>query len=237
MVKNSASKFSVINSNIKIINEKKSIFIHKTINLNVDFKISTKIIKNWVDTYYEMFRRSDINVPTIKESHCKKNIIIYKLEYLGLNLMQYFESLNSLYNDQDTLLKVFNIIGLATKNNFYMDPHPKNFTILDKNISFVDFTPPYGIDDYRKARLNLEKDKKDKKIISENFTVFHPKNLFYHFIGDLTNISNNNKIIRKIYQLLLKHNFVDLPIDKGIEKSVNIRKIEDYRISKNIFLM
>ena len=132
-------------------------------------------------------------------------------------------------------MSVFNIIEKAKKNNLYLDPHPKNFTLLSGKVGFVDFTPPYGIEDYRTARLEIEQ--RNKNIISNNLDVFHPENLFYHFIGDLFDISNDHQTILKLYQVMFENSFVNLPTEEGIKKAKAIRAIEDDRISKNIFLM
>tara|TARA_B100001094_G_scaffold300318_1_gene325676 strand:- start:341 stop:1072 length:732 start_codon:yes stop_codon:yes gene_type:complete len=231
----SESDFSVINSNVKIVNQLNNKLIEKTICLNVDFDLPIKNIKCWIDDYYKIFRRIKINIPDEKASFCKGEKIIYKLEYLGLNMVQSFESIIDFYNDRKTLMSILNIIENAKNNNLYIDPHPKNFTLLNGKVGFVDFTPPYGIKDYRDARIKIEKS--NRNIISKNLDVFHPNNLFYHFIGDMFNISDDYRTILKLYQFMYDNSFVNLPLDDGIKKAKSIRAIEDDRLSRNLFLM
>ena len=62
------SDFSVINSNVKIVNHLNNKLIEKTISLNVDFNLPIKNIKCWIDDYYQIFRRIKINIPDEKAS-------------------------------------------------------------------------------------------------------------------------------------------------------------------------
>ena len=68
----SESNFSVINSNVKILNELEYALVEKTVNLNVDFGVPIESIKGWIDDYYKLFEKIKINIPIEKASFCKE---------------------------------------------------------------------------------------------------------------------------------------------------------------------
>ena len=237
MSDSSHKNFSVINTDLELIKDGGKIFVKKYFQLNVDFPCPLKRIKEWIDTYINQLCDGGINMPAIQDSFIEANRIVYICDYAGENIIQIFPNIEDLLTHNDIFEAMCNILRIAQVNKLYIDPHPKNFVVMNRVVSYVDFSPPYQIKAYRDARLQIETDLFRQNIIKNNFDVFHPKNVFYHFIGDFISITNNRKLNEQIYNKIRKKNFVDLPIISGMEKASQIRKTEDLKFTHNIYLM
>ena len=87
-------------------------------------------------------------IPTIYSYKPDYNLgMLYITEtYCGLNI------LNSTYRNKPTFENIINVVYrllFLLPHNIYIDANPKNFTILNNCLYYVDFTPPI---------LNIDKD-------------------------------------------------------------------------------
>ena len=235
--KNSFSKFSVINTSVKLFVDDSSSFVKKTIKPNLEYdNVSVNKIKSWIDQYIKILINAGIPLPFIRNQDVIGSNIIYDCDFMGKNIVQLFSPLESIIDNKVILDQIIQIINSAQKNKVYLDPHPKNFVVEGGKVSFVDFTPPYQIKEYRDHRLGLESNKLKKKFIDDNFKVFSPKNLFYHFIGDFLKISSSDNFIISLYKMISQDGFLPLDIEYGMTIARSIRKLEDERDSKEIKL-
>ena len=234
---NHFSKFSVINTNVKLYVDGPNHFVKKTIKPNLVYNnVSIDKIKSWIDRYIEILIKANIPLPPISDEKIIGKNIIYNCDFMGKNITQLFSPIESIIDNKIILDKIIEIIYCAQKNDVYLDPHPKNFVVKGEEVFYVDFTPPYQIKEYRDSRLGLESNRAKKKFIYDNFKVFSPINLFYHFIGDFLKISSNSTFINLLYKKISHNGFLLSNIEEGMTIARSIRKLEDERDLKGIKL-
>ena len=237
MLDSSQKNFSVINTDLQLIKRGENKLVKKIIQLNVNLNCSLEIVKGWIDCYIQQLYNCGISMPTIKDSFIENKSFVYISDYAGENVMQLFPNIEDLLTHNDIFEAICNILRLAQVNKLYIDPHPKNFVVLNGDVSYVDFSPPYQIKAYRDARLKTEPDPNKRKIIRDNFNVFHPDNIFYHFIGDFFNITENLELIKQIYEKVIKLKLVNSVVNIGIDRARKIRETEDLKFTHSIYLM
>ena len=230
--------YSILNTKVELFKYKGITCIKKEFKPNLDLKISNKLINDFLLEYINDIKSTSINFPKIQKYEILSDTIIYYCTYKGNNLLQKFSYDDIIVGKVDVYLnEVFDIINISQSNNILIDPHLKNFTLSKNKIYYVDFCPPL-INKYINHRIDIESEYVN--IIRDNFNYFKPENLFYHFCGDLIDAfrgKNMEPIFNKIYKLLCLRNFINKEkFDLFIEKSIRIRKLEDERIDKGLYL-
>lgn len=231
------SKFSVINTEVKLFKDKDGQKVRKYVISNVDLGHSVIEMQGWIREYIERMLDAGMPLPDIHEDFIENEKIVFICKFAGKNVSQIYPEVKKLLENSEILKKVSDIISRAQDNSLWIDPHPKNFVVEDNVVSFVDFSPPYQIEEYRSARLAVESNPVRYDIVVQNFNVFRPENLFYHFVGDFFKLTSDISLIGDIYKTLQNRNLVHLDIDAGLDKAKSIREIEDLKFKHNIFLM
>ena len=234
------NKYSVVNTNSKIIHLNKIKIFEKFFCINVPMMNKSfyiKKISRMTKDYYVKIKNAGISIPKLIELKVKSKKIICRMEYKGKNLI---ENNFNVYkkNYSENLDKVIHILYLAKKENICIDPHIKNFVInKKKQIFYVDIFPPYS-KKFEKIRNKYYVTNLEKIICKKNFHYFKPANIFYHFVADLIRTNKNyyrelnffyNKF-SKISAIKCKKNFFK-------KKIFNIIRIEELRLSNNFFLV
>ena len=235
------NRYSVLNTNTKIIYSKKYKIFEKTFKLNIPQMnkklIQKQVIKMIKDYYYEI-NNSEILVPEIISLKIKSKKIICRMKYEGKNFIEKKSKTLSEEILKDNLNNIFAILKIAKLKKIRIDPHIKNFVINSKNqIFYVDIFPPYT-DKYENLRSKYYKTHDEKFICNKNFTFFYPINLFYHFVADLIKFNKIYKTkIGFIYNKLVDMGFIKSSKKFFIKKINKIIEIEQLRIKKNYYLI
>ena len=230
--------FSVLNTNVEILNYNGFKTIKKIYKPNINLDIKIDELNNMLLKYINLIKSAEINFPKVIETKVTNANIVYFCEYKGKNILELFSYKDFISGNADLILdQIFNILRRSIKNNLYFDPHPKNFTYQNSKVYYVDFCPPL-IPEYIKKRV--EYDRKHQNIVIKNFEYFSPKNLFFHFCGDFIDVfrkEDYNLIINRIYNLLLSKKIIDkIEFDEFLMKCTIIRNLEDSRLEKKVYL-
>jgi len=239
MADNDFDKFSVIRSRLKIFEECGIGYITKEINLIVFDKSMCKNIQRMILRYISSIKKAGIPVPEVKEYSIKEGKLFFVFEYKGINIIQmignkkpdeFFEKHAVIFSE------IINIIKKAQEADLFLDPHIKNFVIDKEKIYYVDFFPPYSP---KYNKLVIEKSGEDKQeIVKENLSYFNPKELGCHFAADLLKLSlDYMSIMAELHKLLKKEGIVSSSYEEFLKKADLIKKIEQERIKRNIFLI
>ncbi|SVD72048.1 uncharacterized protein METZ01_LOCUS424902, partial [marine metagenome] len=197
------SKYSVINSNVKIVKINGKYLIRKIIKNNVNLGVSQSFLNKLIQKYVKQIRSAEINLPEIVNYKLGNGDITYYCIPKGENILEVFD-LNELVfgKGRKFLSAAIKEIGKAVLNEVNLDPHIKNFVIENNEVSFVDFSPPY-IDEFFDLRMSVALDS-ERTIIKNNFEYFGPEYLYHHFVGDFFNIKKNisQTLTKEIYNLI-----------------------------------
>lgn len=234
------NKYSVLNTNTKILFIKKKKIIEKTFQLNIremnKKNVQKKILKI-IRSYYKQIKVSGILIPKIFSLKIKSNKIVCRMEYKGKNLIEAKTNFTNKENFIINLKKIFFILKKAKIKKINIDPHIKNFVLSnDSKMYYVDIFPPY-VKKYEKLRSKFYKTYDEKLICNINFSFFYPKNLFYHFIADLIKFNNKyKKRLNLIYKILIDNHLITSSKYFLIKKYKKIIEIEKLRIRKKYYL-
>jgi len=231
------NNYSVINTSIQLRSIKGVQYIEKTVRSNLSMPISTQELKALIDQYIVDIKTSKIPLPEVKESFIVKDSLIYICRYEGPNIIQQFTTHNLLLGDgSEALEQTIQILAKAKKKNLFIDPHPKNFVWNGERVHYVDFCPPY-VKDYMEMRTGMARNE-ERDIVEKNFSYFGPEYLFYHFAGDFFNVNPeiSEDFYRKLYQRFIASNVIKNSYFNFIDKAKKIRKLEDLRLKKGIYL-
>ncbi len=231
-----ASAFSVLNTEIEMYEVRGRKVLQKLVRMNVDLPCSLDQLKGFIDRYLDELLAAALPVPVIVESFIEEQGLVYVCEHAGANLAQLYRNVDALLRQENVFNDVLRLLRIAQLNEVAIDPHPKNFVYDGRNVSLVDFSPPYNIDEYKAMRLQIARDE-ERSLISTNFAAFEPDSLGYHFLGDFLNLGWNLDALRKMYPYLMDFGLVQEDSKAGLEKARFIRRIEDERLARNIYLM
>lgn len=230
------SRFSVISTNIKIINYKGMVYLEKRYKPNINLGISNSKLKQLIDEYIVALSNGSISIPEIRESFVDNNEIVYLCDFSGQNLIEMGFSTQTFNKYIPQIQNIMRILKLAQNAKLMIDPHPKNFVFKSSKITYVDFYPPYS-DKYVSIRMRFARES-EKKIIETNFEYFRNSYLAPHFCGDFLNIDRNSRIFfKQIYEMSIQAGIYDGNYEKFQAEAIKIRSTEDTRIRKGIFLI
>lgn len=214
--------YGVMTTRSKIIGSK---IFRRIIAVNPEFDLNN--VRDLLNDYIRQLRKAKINVPRVIHSEIKNNRIVFDSEYKGKNLI------NRL--DNPSLIEVIDSINKAKKANIFIDPHITNFVLAkDKKVYYVDFCPPYTTQ-YLRMRMQIA-DKSQKSIVKKSFDYFAQREIGYHFIADMMKIKRYKDDIKNIYFMLKKRGLVSYDYNKSLKKACSIRKFEEGRLKKRLFL-
>lgn len=231
-----ASRFSVIHTQIEEYQREGRQAIRKSVRPNVNLPCSLADLKILIDEYIDVLIAAGFDLPAVFESYIDGDSIVYICEHAGLNVVELYPRADELLNSPFVLSGILRHFRLAQISGVAMDPHPKNFVFDGARVRFVDFSPPYHSNVYKDMRLNLARGA-ERALIESNFSAFEPQVLGYHFIGDFLNIGWTHKQLERLYPYLADFNLVEPNQKVGLARARRIRRIEDERLAKNIFLM
>jgi len=229
--------YSVLPNDFELIEQADKVIIKKTIRKK-SLKISLSGFKKIIDKYIKKLICAGLPIPSVLNSLIEDESIIYWCEYLGDNFIEKFADYVVEEDFRFILNKITDILTIARSNNLWLDPHPKNFVVDKKSVHFVDFCPPYGVE-YNELCLNSAK-KSDRGIVKLNLSYFSPDFLGYHFLADFFDPRVGKKFhgfIPYIYNKLIEKKLVDLNYKQSLRQAEKIRKLENERLRKNIFLI
>ena len=142
---------------------------------------------------------------------------------------------NTLLNT-DIFDQMFVIIEKAQHAKLHFDPHPKNYVVLDGNLSYVDFTPPW-LEGYFNLRLSKAQGE-EVKILQDFFGCMHFEELGFHLAGDLIKIDHDNyKNLPFLHQRLIERGLISKSYDEFITRAESIIEKEKRREKNNVFLL
>lgn len=212
----------------KIVFNKKTIlkkFILKTIPLN-----EAKKINQFVRKYHATLYKNSLNIPKLI-SH--NNKLEFKFEYCGHSLVTILKKKKLTKKNMSSILKqITDFLKMCETKKIGIDPHFKNFTILNQKIYFVDVYPPVT---KNFTKLLIKYNPSIKKQINDHLSNYAYNKVKHHFLADLKKTKNINK---KFYEYSKKY-FVKNKILKKINyKLINkIIKIEDTNLNNRTFTL
>jgi hypothetical protein len=234
---NNLKDFSVINTGIRIINDGGQKIIEKRITPNIALPFPLERLMTMTDTYIDQIQAAEIPLPEVKSKHIHGKSIVYACQYKGPNIIQLFTPHQLVFNEIWLMEHAIEVFLKACMNSVYIDPHPKNFVWNGKELYYVDFSPPY-IDSFMKMRIEISK-KEERSIIEDNFSYFGPEYLLFHFAGDFLSIEPDLKddFFKKLYDIVIMITQNKIEFNQFIETAKAIRRLEDLRLSKGIYLL
>ena len=229
--------YSVINTQIRHCVYNSEACVEKMISPNVALPLSLKELRDLVDTYIQQITEADIPLAPIRHVENQAKHLVYVCRYVGKNLIDQFTR-DDLFrlSALPILEQIGEVLRKAQAFGLFLDPHPKNFTWDGSSIYYVDFCPPY-IPEYIDLRLQVA-EKEERDLIVKNFTYFSPPYLFAHFVGDFFNIYPDfpEEFIANVYDWFVQKDLVHESYEEFRSLARKIRKLEDARLEKNIYL-
>lgn len=136
------------------------------------------------------------------------------------------------YKMKKILDGVSQILNFCEKNKIDIDPHFKNFTILNNKIYFVDIFPPLT---KKYLTLLIFYNQKIKKKIIQHINTWNYKTLKLHFLADL----KKSKFINRIFYYYAKKYFIKEKLIQKIDyKKINkIISIEENNLKNKKFTL
>jgi hypothetical protein len=232
-----SSKYSVINTNIRYIEIDGINYIEKDVRSNCKLGLTQGELFKYFHEYIKEITSTEINFPKIHSYEIKYDHISFICAEEGTNILEKY-TLDELVfgKGRKALINVISELEKAVTSNLNIDPHIKNFVIKNDLVSFVDFSPPYT-EEFFQLRLSIAK-KEEKEIIKDNFDYFRPKNIHHHFLGDFLNVDPliSDKLLQEIFSLMKRELNLEQSFNDFFSISRKIRKTEDERLRRNIFL-
>ena len=222
-----------IMKNIPTVNDThikfKANYVEKTYILKKISPEKSSLVSRLICDYYKDLKNAGISIPKL----LSKRGLIFNFEYCGSGLMEILKNKKLTNSYMKNLLnQIESILKNCRKNKVGLDPHIKNFTLLDDKVFYVDTFPPVS-----KEYINLliRHNKEFKKEIKLHLKNYKPNKLFYHFLADLKKTKELNKNFYKI----AKDNFIKKRYIRNfdMEKVNEIIKIEKSNISKTGFTL
>lgn len=221
------AKFISYNKTIVKLNKKRQIKkIYKINTIPVKYY---KYINNEINKYYTKLSKCK-NIPRLIKN--KKNLEFY-FEYCGNSLFDILQAKKLTKVKMEKILYgVTQILNFCEKNKINIDPHFKNFTILNNNVYFVDIFPPLT---KKYIQLLTHFNKKIKNKIIKHLNTWNYQLIKQHFIADL----KKSKFINRNFYLFAKKYFVKNKLIKKISyKKINrIIAIEESNLKNNKFTL
>lgn len=235
-VENEQADYSVISTSVSVVIDAGILCVEKRYLTHVDLSISIEELKALVDEYILDCLNAKINMPKIMDSYIKSGQIYYRSVYAGENLVSKGFSSSTFANYDVQVEQMLRELRKAQIAGIMIDPHTKNFVFDGDNVYFVDVFPPYSMR-FNELR-NAVSTPDEKSIVDLNLVYFHPENIGPHFCGDLLNIDPAFGIhFEDIYTRLVRHEIFAGNFQEFKKKAYLIRKTEDERLSRKIFLV
>lgn len=212
---------TLITLNGEIISKR---FILKKINYSESEKVSHLIYD-----YYQELKSTGIPLPKL----FSYNNLDFSFEYCGDSLIEILKKDN--LSDsflEDVIEQISLILKKCAINKVSMDPHIKNFTILNGEVYYVDTFPPVS-KEY--IKLLSKYNSKNKKHIIDHLNTWGPNQLRYHFLADIFKTKNlNPKLFKKSKDYFIKFRHIR-NFDEN--RMNNIIKTEDTNILRKGFTL
>jgi len=237
-ISNDLSDFSVLGTSIEIVNSNGDIIIKKETQLHESFKENEEDIFIMICQYIQKLKKAKISIPRILYKNCEKEKIIFHCEYAGENIVNKVKrsQIHDTINNTNIFEQIFEMLTKIQKAKIYFDPHPKNYVLLDGNISYVDFTPPW-VKKYFILRLSYA-NKKEKKILKDFFGCMHYKEIGYHLAADILKVDQNNyDVLSLLYSKMKEIKIINNNYDKFVERVESIINKEKVREVENLYLL
>jgi len=240
MLKDNLGKYSVFGGKFKIIDKGSEKLIIKEVVLTAVAGSFKDVVQSFILEYIKSMKEAEIPLPNLKDYFIKGKKLVFICEYKGSNIIQSTKGLEPSHLvtvNLDKTKQMLDIIRLAQKAGIFFDPHIKNFVIGENGkVYYVDFSPPY-LRKYMELRLKLA-DESEKEIIKKNFDYFSPKEIGYHFAGDLLKIDKRYiQIMPQLYELLKEKNIIMSTYSDFLKKANLIKDIELTRDKRKISLI
>jgi len=237
--KSDLTSFSVNNSSIEIISDGSKKYIRKVTTLNNSLKKEIKFVYELTIKYIEQLKNAEIPIPSIFESKCTDEEIIFICDYVGENIVDYVhpDRFEKTLRDEQIFEFVFSCLKKAQDANINFDPHPKNYVIEQNIITYVDFTPPW-LQDFYDLRIDNSSSQREESIMKDFFRCFHPDEMGYHLAGDLIKMNNNiYPFLPLLHEKLLERNIIYSDYNDFLERAESIKDRELAREENNIYLL
>ncbi len=207
--------------------------IYKT---NVPLRIDVHRLKRMIDEYIDLLEESGVPLPCVVRSSVEGERILYLTEYNGENIIDLGFTANRFDAFEENIRGMAHVISRARDADLMLDPHPKNFVFENGRITYVDFYPPYS-EEYVQLRMKTAPES-HQSIIRKNFEYFEAGCLAAHFCGDFLNIDPAiESFFPRIHGILVDSGASPGGYDDFVETAIAIRKLEDLRIEKGIYLI
>ena len=217
-----------ITFNDTLITLKGEIISKRFILKKIDYSESKKVSKLIYD-YYKELKGTGISLPKL----FFHNNLDFSFEYCGDSLIEILKK-NDLTESflDDVIEQISLMLTQCAVNKVSMDPHIKNFTILNGKIYYVDTFPPVS-KEY--VKLLSKYNKKNKKHIIDHLNTWKPEQLRYHFLADIKKTKGlNSKLFKKSKDYFIKFRH----IRKFDEERMNrIIKTEDTNTHRKDFTL
>ena len=215
--------FTINDTIIKLENDSvKKTYILKSIPIEETGKVSNLILD-----YYLDLKNAGISIPKL----ISKKKLTFNFTYCGVSLLEFLKKKNLSFSFVEDLFNQIEIIlKNCIKNKIGLDPHIKNFTLLNDKVFYVDTFPPVSkeyINLLTKHNLEYSKD------IKSHLKNYKPEKLAYHFLADLKKTKEINIYFYKVAKnRLLKKGFIR---NFDVKKVNEIIKIENSNALKKGF--
>ncbi len=229
---------SVIGTTIKIEKYNDSEAIRKVTRLNHSFSEYSNEIYNLIIQYDKNLKKAGLILPKIFDSDETSKELTFLCEFSGNDILDMFTSDNieSLICETDYFEQMLQMLVLAKKEKLFVDPHPKNFVKKEKKLTYVDITPPYGID-YFKLRFSIATHD-ERKILEDFFNCMEGSSLGYHIAGDIIKIDKDNEnYLEIIYEKIREYELIQSGYKNFLSRLREIISIEREREARGIFLL
>lgn len=211
--------------------------IQKLIRPNIKELADLATLHRWIEGYLEQMSTANLPVPALLEVTIHQAGIEYICEDGGANLVDVVAGGKTLLNRADLLDPILKVLRLAQSFGVYLDPHLKNFVWDGEFVSYVDFSPPYGISEYRQAILKTVT-ADHTSIVEQNLAAFSPDALAPHFVADLLGLENLTDEEIEILRLRFSDAGVQVAPSAEFKLQVAaIQEIEAERRLHSIYLM
>ena len=211
--------------------------VQKLIQPNIEGLADIATLQYWIESYLKQMRTAKLPIPAILKVTIHQAGIEYICEDGGENLVDVIKGRGRLLDREDLFDPILNVLKLAQSFGVYLDPHLKNFVWDGKSVRYVDFSPPYGISEYRQARLKIAT-VDHANIVEKNLAVFAPDALAPHFVADLLGLESLTE--QEIETLRIRFSDAGIGIASSAEFKLQvaaIQEIEAERRLHSIYLM
>jgi len=209
--------------------EFKKDLVEKTYILKAISYEEANLVSRLIYEYFKSLELTGIKLPKL----IKYEGLNFTYEFCGESLIDTLKKKNitSKYMD-DVIEQISEMLNKCSIKNVGMDPHIKNFTILNGEVFYVDTFPPVT-SEYLNLLTNYNKD--HKKNIKNHLGTWKAKRLMYHFLADIKKTKGLNKsFYQKCKKALIKKRYIR---NFDVKKVNEIIEIEEGNLFREGFTL